>query len=455
MRKKLFLPVAVLILGQSASAALNTDAEYSVKFFRDKQSLFPSGQISRATLDASLQKTESFSQYQVEWNGKALALKSDQVLTDLHTAFNVLTNQASSLYSLNDKQSPTLDKLPAHTELQIIETNVFWGKVFQPKSGKIGWIPLNHLRPKHDDIGVYVAIRPTKLYQQAKLNSPAIGELPFLGRITPVSISDRYVKLIHNNKSVYALLEDFITKADFATWIYHPEKNWVMIKQRQKNFVTTKDNEQLFLAELMGYVTSDKLAIVVRTGNSMFEPRLFSKVKILKAENKVWGKSYIAGHGSVWWIKDDLLESNHNINGPERIRSEDLLKREIYSVAFESKASVKGILSSNGVFKTTDGLIWTPIALFKNQNLPVSIHPNGHWYAGSYVSYDQGKTFEPFIRWDKVAETIERSQGNIPKKLRLTKIESLPKSEVAIHIDTGGKTLKLTTKTDEQIWRSF
>lgn len=455
MRKILALPLTALLLGPSAQAALNTDAEKSVPFFLNKESLFASGQVSRSALDASLLKTETSSQFQVEWNGKKITLKSDQLLTDIHTALNVTTVAETPLYSLNNKFSPNIDTIKEKTELQIIETDPFWAKIFHPKTGKIGWIPLHQLRPKHDDVGVYVAIRSAKLLAEPKSTSAFAGQLPFLSRISPVSISDRYIKLVYNNRTVYAPIEDFVTKADFATWIYHPEKNWTMITHRQKNFVQTKSGEQLFLAEVMGYVTNNKKGIVIRTGASMFEPSFLNKVNILHAESSVWGQSRISGHGNVWWKKEDLLETTPTLQAPKNITSEDLLKREIYSVAFESKSSVRGVLSSNGVYRTLDGLHWTLIPLFAEQNLPVSIHPNGRWFVGSYVSMDQGRTFEPFIRWDKVAETIERTQGKTAKKLRLTKIESLPRSEVAIHIDTGSKILKLTTKTDEQFWRAF
>lgn len=453
MRKYFGLPLTALLFASQSMAALTSPGLKPVPFYLNKQSLFASGQSTRPQLDAALLKTLTLSQYEVLWNDKSITLSSDSLLRDIHTALNVETLTRAQLYSLNSKLSPKMGQLPAGTSLQIIETDAFWAKVFHPQTAKIAWVPLADLRAKHDDIGVYLNFRETPLFTQSKTSSKVIGTLSPLSRVTPLSVSDRFVKLKYNSHIVFAQIENFITKADFATWVYHPEKEWFMITHRHKNFVQKKNGEQVFLAELMGFVTDQKKGIIVKSANTIFEPPVLTKVAIKKYESFIWAQSRLPGHGDVWWKKEDLLGEQIVKTAKPTVTSEELLNREIYSVAFESKKSVRGILSANGVYRTEDGLNWQKIPLFEDKNLPVSIHPDGQWFVGSYVSFDQGKTFESFIRWDKLAETLERTQGKVAKKLRITKIEPKSSSSISLYVDTGSKIVKLSSKIEEQNWR--
>ncbi|MNL70292.1 hypothetical protein D3C87_1952740 [compost metagenome] len=71
---------------------------------------------------------------------------------------------------------------------------------------------------------------------------------------------------------------------------------------------------------------------------------------------------------------------------------------------------------------------------------------------GSFRSTNKGASFEPFIRWDQIAEAIESAFHRNPKILRLTQIDALPNSQVQIHVDTGIKQVKLRSSLAGGTW---
>jgi hypothetical protein len=174
-------------------------------------------------------------------------------------------------------------------------------------------------------------------------------------------------------------------------------------------------------------------------------PSVRSRVEITNNGAHIWNLSLLDGHGPVWWQSgsSESAKSNAAIQNGLQITTEALLKREVHSVAFASSKSLKGLASAGGIFRTEDGKNWTQLPMFEDKNYPVSIHPEGVWFVGSYRSFDEGKTFEPYIKWDRLAEQIQSSIHKAPRHLRITEIEPLAHSRVRILVDTGVQKLKM------------
>jgi hypothetical protein len=164
--------------------------------------------------------------------------------------------------------------------------------------------------------------------------------------------------------------------------------------------------------------------------------------KIIKQEAQVWSISELNGHGKVFW-KNQPLKTNE----VPLLTKEEFLKREIYSVEWNSAQPLIGLASSNGIFSTIDGgNNWTQLLQFKNENHPVSISPDGSWFVGSLKSNDQGQTFRHFIRMDLLARLVENQSKKTPKIFRLSEIK-FKNSLMQIKIDTGIQQFRLATKS--------
>lgn len=436
-----FVALSTAALSTVAQAALSTDATSALSFYRSRQSVFPSGQASRTELENKITHTELELSYSVSWDHKTYALDSDQILRDIQTARYVDTKSSCELLSQNLRDARALKVLPAKATLEVLETDPYWARV-KEKNGKLeGWLPLHLLQAKHEDTGVYVNLIDTYLRKGPEIPSGIVTTIPRLRRVLPLAIENGFLKIQYENKIGYADINNFVSRADFANLAYSPKGNWMTISHRNGAFLVTKAGTQVPVKDILGYVTNSHRGVVVRPSGSS-GPQLLSRVEILKPTANVWASSKLEGHGEVWWKKSNLLIEDE-VKSSTTITTDELMKREIYSIAFESKDSLRGIVSSEGVYRTEDGLKWTLIPLFGKQNYPVNIHPNGNWFVGSYKSVNEGKSFEPFIRWDQIAQAIESALHRNPKVLRLTQIESLPNSQVQIYVDTGVNKIKL------------
>ncbi|XGC82371.1 hypothetical protein ACES2L_07765 [Bdellovibrio bacteriovorus] len=442
----------LLFLTPSSWAALSTDAGSAVAIFRDKRSLFPSGQVSRNTLEAKLLRSETEISYRTSWDKKEYLLQGSQILRDIQVARFVETKSQVSLLSTNRSDAPMVKTLAAKASLEILSVDDYWARVKERNSSLQGWIPLHNLQSRHDDLGVYANLVETALRKEAKISAKAVVQIPPLTRVIPLEVTKSFIKLQYNGTVGYADTTHFVSRADFASLAYHPKKNWMAVLYRNNDVLITQKGETIPLSEVLGYVPNTHRGIVVKPESSFYGPPLRARVEILKPEALIWAISSVDGHGEVWWKRKNLLVEDSEKNAPDTVSTDTLLKRDIYSIAFENKNSVKGLVSSKGVYRTEDGLTWTQIPLFGKMNFPVSIHPNGTWFVGSYKSTNQGKTFEPFIRWDNIAEAIESAYHRNPKILRITQIESLPNSQVQIHVDTGGSSVKLRSSVNSFNW---
>lgn len=451
MRFLLSLTFPLLIIAPPVGAALSTDAESALSFYRNKRSLFPSGQVSRNTLETKLVRTENEIIFRSQWDKKEFRLQADQIIRDTQVTRFAETKAAVPLLASPQRSALQLKSLPPRSAVEIIAVDEFWAQV-QEEQGKIqGWIPLHHLQSRHDDTGYFMNIIDVYLRTEPRESSKIITTIPRLKRILPLEIQKNFIKVQFGDHTGYADITSFVSHADFATLAYHPKKGWQQVLYRNNDSLIFQNGSVVPLKETLGFVANSRRGVVVRTGTS-YGPPIRARVNIQKLEANLWGLSRIDGHGEVWWKKINLLEETPSASSQLTLTTDELMKRELYSVAFENKNSLRGLVSSEGIYRTEDGITWTLIPQFGKQNYPVSIHPNGTWFVGSFKSSNRGKSFDPFIRWEQIAQAIESTYHKNPKIMRLTQIEALENSRIQIHVDTGSRRIKLRSLIGDIRW---
>lgn len=435
----------------SLFALFVTFSSAALPFYRGPLSLFPSGQASRNQLEDKLIRSEYEAQYVAQWNKREYHLKGENFLREIQVARQVQTRTGVEILAEKKSTAKVVEALPAHSSLEILDCDSYWALVLHPSHKTQGYVPLHLLHAKNEDLGVIVNIVDTFL-RPAPEGHGLITTVPRMSRLIPISYKGSWVQVRYGDFKGYVDLNHFVSRADFARMVFHRKKKWTLVSHRENNFLISERQEKLAMEDIQGFVTTTNRGIVI-SGEDEKLPPLQARVDILKTEAHIWGISQLDGHGEVWWQKSDLLETAET-KSEEGLSSEELMKRKIYSLSFENKKSLRGLVSADGVYRTEDGSHWKKIAQFADQNLPVSIHPEGNWYVGSYKSTDGGKTFEPFIRWDVVAQSIEASIHRAPRILRLTRIEALPHSQIQIQVDTGVQRLEFRAAlSDSTKWK--
>lgn len=444
--------LALFILPPASSAILSSTSS-ALPFYRAQQSLFASGQASRELLEETLNRSELEVRFKVAWNKKSYDLKGTSLFRDIQLSKNVRVIAGGEILAERKSNSKSLQSISKDTALILLDCDEYWAFVQNPKNNIKGFTPLHLLQSKNEDSGYYINLIDTYLRKSSKLGSGIITTIPRLTRLEVIGIQKGWVEVKYNKQTGFADINHFVSRADFATLAFHPKHKWVTVTHRDNDFLVTSAQQKIPIKELWGMVTSAERAVIFDNSTRGIPP-LRSQVAIVKPQAQLWGISRLPEHGDVWWQKSNLLLNNKlfEIKIVDEISTEQLIKRKLYSISFGAKDSLLGVASANGIYTTTDGIKWKPVAQFSDKNYPVSIHPDGAWFVGSYRSDDQGKSFDPFIRWDNLTKAIQSAYHRTPKILRLTKIESLPGSRVQIQVDTGIQSIKLRSHLLGDIW---
>ncbi|MGZ3745347.1 MAG: hypothetical protein ACXWRA_16255, partial [Pseudobdellovibrionaceae bacterium] len=385
----------------------------------------------------------------VSWNKKSYEVPGETVIRDVQLTKNLLSKESLDLLKEPQEAAPRIATVKAKTPLQVLRTNSYWAELLDDKTKLRGWAPLHLLEAPVEDQGVFVTLIDTFLKKTPQNSSSVITTVPRLQRLLPLGIEKNCLKVSYQGHIGYLDLANLAGRGDFAMWAYHESKGWLGISHRENASLFTVDNQKYPLQKFIAFnpYTLRGIACQKLTEDG---PSIRSRVEIDSSKAHRWALSILEGHGSVWWRMDEAPNSPQ-ILSEKQITSEQLLKREVSAVAFAAK-STKGLVSAQGVFRTDDGKIWKEIPLFEGKNFPVAIHPDGIWYVGNYRSFDEGKSFETYIKWDKLAEQIQASLHKTPRHLRITQIEPLSHSRLRILLDTGTQKIKMQAHVLSQEW---
>lgn len=180
-------------------------------------------------------------------------------------------------------------------------------------------------------------------------------------------------------------------------------------------------------------------------------------VRIIGEHQTVWALSFEKSHGFVWWIDTDELNLYQVTikSKPQEVTTADIFKRKLYDLSSHPEDINFQVASSEGIFLTRDGKFWSPIARFNKSNLPVVFSAKGTLFVGGFRSLDDGQTFTPTLRWDRIASQVIRTTKKNPGPLKILDLENF-ESSVLMTLGIGAQnTVKLISKDEGLNWEIF
>jgi len=420
-----------------------------VSFYRSQQSLFPSGQANRDDLEAKILRRDFEPWLRVTWNKKSYEIPGETIIRDVQVTQELIAKNALLLMKEPQDGAKRVTNVAAKTSLKVLRTNSYWAELYDSKQKLQGWAPLHLLESPIEDAGVFITLIDSFLKRTPQNSSGIITTVPRMQRLTALGIEKTFLKVSYQGHIGYLDLANLVGRADFAMWAYHKTKGWLGISHRENGFLLTVDHQKISLDQFIAFNPYMNRGVACQKLNDD-APSIRSRVEIENNKAHRWALSALEGHGTVWWRMEEpeSLAKEPIVN---EISMDQLMKREVTAVAFVAK-SMKGLASAGGIFRTDDGKIWKEIPLFEGKNYPVAVHPDGVWYVGNYRSFDEGKTFEPYIKWDKLAERIQVGLHKPPRHLRITQIEPLTNSRIRILVDTGVQKVKMQAHILSQEW---
>lgn len=386
-----------------------------IAFFKSKMSVFPSGHASFERLNEQMVSSETTDVFYLAKDEKKI---SPSLVPNI-TAFHLSRVWIEKYTKRRVKPNNELD---------------------------LATILLNYDTDPYDR-GLVLTLNETKLRETSDIKAKALKTIPKLNYFIPISFDKGFIKILYKNQFGFIDINDCISKYDFAKFAFSfksKTNTWEVILRREFDTLTTDKNETLHLGEIKGLVVDQKSAYAYKENEHY--PK-WTSFKLVKEKVKSWNQSNVKGHGLVWWQRPDAEILAKNL-----ISIDELIKKDIYSVSFQADNPKKGIASAGGVYITEDGQNWSEIAQFKDYSGPVYYYTDLLMFVGNYRSIDGGKTFENYIKVDKVSEAIAKSTGVTPKKIQITKIKVQKPYNIIIDVHTGARKVRLRSPLFSQDW---
>ncbi len=415
-------------------------------FYKTPESLFVSGYASKNDLLAQTRQSYTEFNFEAAIGSKTLNVQNEQILREINVAWKVKIKKASPLYMAADLNSPQLLRLNENQLLEIQSLQGAFARV-RHSAGKMGYVLTSSLDIVESDPGHWVNIAPLSLKSEPKANAKQLLLIPALSRFTLLKIQSGFGLIQAGSYQGYASMTELIGRVDFAEFGWdNSKKVWERIRYRDGLSVIVSADKRINLNHFRAFRGSKNRALISGEHSALAKG---TRIDLVKPQAIRWTQSEVKGHGLIWWRRDLLSDTI----GIETITTAELLKKKLSGISYDSKTK-KGLASAGGIYKTTDGKNWKRVRFFGNDDWPVCIHPAGVWFVGTFRSTDEGKTFEPSLKYTDLARLLQNS-GNRNRAfihLKVLDLEPLPKSHVMMKIDTGVIVAKLKSHVLSNQW---
>ncbi len=437
--------------------------------FRSPKSPFASGEINKSELKKNTQKVISQSWTNIYWQGHTGWVKSSKLLSPSHFHRLALLSPKAPVRSHPHWNLDPLylshKSLHAPIELLIIEED--WALISFRQSSRQGWVPVKYIQPISGDLGFAYTQKTSQLYGQVQ-NKEVLLEIPPHSRLVIVKITGKQFLVRYKGHLGYIPIQHCLSKIHFANTVKTLKTaHWLPVHQLTTSGLKTPYGLISF-SSIKGIRVKKNLYFTARKKTPLYLSPNYSKdhiqliptfepVALIKHLPVKWGFAKINSHHDVgsfaWW----KVSSNHGESHLQKQRqkdlhstdlhstdlhsTEDIFKRKVYAVASNPLNSKLMFASARGVFRSTDGKTWRKLSKFGTHNHPIAIAKNGYVFIGSHKSRDNGKTFTPFLRWDKIAWAIHHNKKFSPNNLSLQEIKIL---------DQRARKISIIVKTQNQ-----
>lgn len=400
-----------------------------VPFFKSTQSLFPSGSTTLEALQKQQLLKTKFSDSVYRWNGKNFKKGELKPVLPVHLSDYVVELNNHKRWRVLDIG---VDALRVQDPLTKLEKNLTTAQVLSDSF----------------DLGSALILKDTFLRKTSSNEGTVLTTIPQGFRLKPLYYQDGFFKVQYKDYVGFVSLSEALTKFDMCTLVYS-ENQWHFVTKREFGFLITNTKKKISLNQIQKIITPDSRGIIASSNQKV---PLWSMIEVIQNPQPDWIQSQLKGHGTIWWKTPEDSQKNPLVE--EAILVDQLIRQPIASVSFHPKNPLKGILSSNGVYITEDGLHWKRLRQFDEYNGPVHYFNDLLIFIGNFRSTDGGKSFENYIQIDRLAQAIQDQFGFLPRRLQVNKIETRAPFQIRIEIETGFRKIKMESPLFTQDWKA-
>jgi SH3-like domain-containing protein len=330
-----------------------------------------------------------------------------------------------------------------------------WYKIvyIENKQKFYGWVRSRYLSPYSKDPGYFFSTVETHLRVAPQSKSRILTKIEPGLPIVPLNTKGDWALVRFNNQKGYIPLQNLKSRLDVAMKVRTPEGYFKPHPSLYKNKVVEIFSNPIWVGS---GAYSMELKAKPDMGSATVAQVAPWQTLILQGYSiKKWGKSFVPRWGELWW-PETTIESNVEIIENLSAEAVRLKTSEIYQI--EKSPVIKGLRfasGTKGVYRSFDGQNWHPLKPFKN-GFPIKVAHNGTLFVGDKVSFDHGESFQHFIKWDRVFQSVPNKSKLAGSPIQILNVEPHSKShqQVTLSLRVGGnKYIQLYTPDLGKNWR--
>lgn len=348
-------------------------------------------------------------------------------------------------------------KTLAQTQIvTLVDRKWDWYKIIYLDEGKkyYGWVRSSYLSPYSKDAGYFFSTAETQLRSKPQMKSQIITKIDPGLPIIPVNTKlDGWVQVRFNGKDGFIPMQHLKSRFDVAIKVRTHKGYYKPHPALYKHKVLEIFTNPLWVGTGAYSMTLKKEPDM--GSETVAEIAPWQSLVLQGYSIKKWGRSHVPRWGDLWW-PESTIESNVEIIKTLKPMMTRLKKSEIYQV--EKSPVVPGLRfasATQGVFRSFDGNNWYPLKDFNN-GYPIKVSKNGTLFVADQVSFDHGESFQHFVRWDLLFDSIPDKEKIAKGPVQILNVEPNLKNhkQVTLSLRVGNnKYLQLYTPDLGQSWR--
>lgn len=312
----------------------------------------------------------------------------------------------------------------------ITQRKDYWLQIKQPISGDLYWVRSRHAQGNPEAWDYAMVFEATHLLLLPQQGSNRICPLPVNTAVKLISFHGHYAKISACGGMGFIHLSKILTKAHFAKRVRTNDKKWHHVARVNTNEIIDTDYRPIAFTTITAFEFESKMRYT----------KTLAKATIMQSRQDRWARSQIKDLGFFWWnMNAEEIGENHD---EVRVKSKNIFTGKIFDAATNPLDPNFKIISSSGIYLTRNGSKWEKLDYFADENFPIFITQSGRIFVGPYVSFDQAKTFKPYIRWERLFSALGARGHFSLAKLKISDIQIL---------DTKGEKIKLVVYAGDRV----
>lgn len=375
----------------------------------------PNNPAATGHFDLSLLKKQAIKYDHFEWlwvrdqKGRSGWILKDSALLPLDFSRQAVLGKGEAIYANPNNFSLPQKTLPQSQIVTLVQRQRDWYKIvyLEGENKFFGWVRSRYLNPYSKDAGFLFSTKETHLRSKPNGKGQILKTIKPGKAIVPINTKNAWAFVQFEDKKGYIPMTNIKSRLDVALKVRTAKGYYEPHPALYKQKILEIFSNPVWVGT--GAFTIELKEKPEMGSNTLAEISPWQSLVLQGYSIKKWGLSHVPHWGQLWW-PETTVESNVELIESLSPQWTKLNASETYHLV--QSPVIPGLRfasAKSGVFRSFDGKTWYPIKGFQH-GYPIKVSKNGTLFVADQVSFDHGESFQHYIKWDRVFDSIPKEK---------------------------------------------